>query len=191
MRYELHLHRVAIGILILLLGGFIAYSIHLRPVLAHARFETIGALFVVAVAAAVFVTIGIVESTIAFQFGKGHRRELITYLVLGFISLGSGLYLAISDTSSLQTVALVSAPHALLFGLAELRVARHFERHPNYRRGLKIGGVVEIFLGLALIFGSELPTQDVVMLLAYVAIVTVLQLVPFVFFRFPHAPDLA
>lgn len=187
MKQELHLHRVAIEILILLLGGFIAYVFHLRPALAHARFETIGALFVVAVAAAVFVTLGIVESTIAFQFGRGHRRELVTYLVLGFISLGSGLYLAISNTSSLQTVALVASPHALLFGLAELRVARHFERHPNYRRGLRIGGVVEFLLGLALIFGSSLPTQGVVMLLVYVALLTILQLVPFLFFHFPHA----
>lgn len=188
MKQELHLHRVAIGILILLLGGFIAYVFHLRPALAHVRFETIGALFVVAVAAAVFVTLGIVESTIAFQFGKGHRRELVAYLVLGFVSLGSGLYLAISDSSSLQTVALVASPHALLFGVAELRVAQHFERHPNYRRGLRMGGVVEIMLGMALIFGVALPSQDVVMLLVYVALLTILQLVPFVFFRFPHAP---
>ncbi len=191
MKYELHLHRIAVGILILLLGGFIAYSFHLRPVLAHARFETVGALFVVTIAAAVFVTIGIVESTMAFQFGRGHRRELVTYLVLGFISLGSGLYLAISDTSSLQTVALVASPHALLFGLAEFRVARHFERHPNYRRGLRVGGTVEILLGLALIFGASLSTQDVVSLLTYVALLTILQLVPFVFFRFPHAPDVS
>lgn len=191
MRYELHVHRVALGILILLLGGFIGYSIHLQPVLAHARFQAIGALFVVAIAAAVFITVGIVESTIAFQFGRGHRRELVSYLILGFVSLGSGLYLAISDTSSLQTVALVASPHALLFGLAELRIAQHFQRHPNYRRGLRVGGVVEIILGLALIFGSSLPTEDVVMLLVFVATLTILQLVPFVIFRVPHAPDVA
>lgn len=189
MKYELHLHRVAVGLLTLLLGGFIAYSLHLRPVLAHARFDAIGALFVVTVAAGVFVTIGIIEGTIAFQFGGGHRRELITYLLLGFISLASGLYLAISDTSTLQTVALVASPHALLFGFAELRIARHFQRHPNYSRGLKMGGVVEICLGLALIFGSSLPTQHVASLLIYVSLFTMLQLVPIVFFQFPRAPD--
>jgi hypothetical protein len=191
MKYELRLHRVMVGILILFLGGFIGYCLHLRPVLAHARFETIGALFVVTIAAAVFVTVGIIESTMAFQFGRGHRRELLTYLFLGFISLGSGLYLAISATSSLQTVALVASPHAFLFGLAELRAARHLERHPKFRLGLRVGGLVEILLGLALIFGASLPAQEVVSLLIYVAAITILQLVPFVFFRFPHAPDAA
>ena len=188
MRRELHLHRVAVGILILLLSGFMAYSYHLRPIIVHAKFETFGALFVVAATAAIFITIGVIESTIAFQFGKGHLRELATYLILGFVCLGSGLYLAISTTSSVQTVALVASPHALLFGLAELRLARHFERHPNYRHSLRIGGAVEILLGLALIFGSSLPVLNLVKLLAFVAIITVLQLVPFVFFRFPHAP---
>jgi len=39
--------------------------------------------------------------------------------------------------------------------------------------------------------GASLPAQEVVSLLIYVAAITILQLVPFVFFRFPHAPDAA
>lgn len=187
MKYELRLHRVALWILTLLMGGYIAYSLRVRAFVGHARYETIGALFLVIVAAAAFVAMGIVESTLAFQFGKGHRRELWTYLTLGFLALWTGLYLAVSAKSSLQIVALVTSPHAFLFGLGELRISRHLKRHPVYRRGLISGGVIEILMGFCLVFGFTLSSQDVADLLMYVAFLTILQLAPFLFFQFPHA----
>jgi regulator of protease activity HflC (stomatin/prohibitin superfamily) len=55
----------------------------LHPSLADERFEIIVSLAVVIAAAAAFVTIGMVEGVVAFQFGRAHKRELLSYLVLG------------------------------------------------------------------------------------------------------------
>jgi hypothetical protein len=38
-----------------------------------------------------------VEGVVAFQFGPRNKRELLGYLLLGLVSLASGLFLAISD----------------------------------------------------------------------------------------------
>jgi len=91
-----------------------------------------------------------VEGLVAFQFGLRHVRELLSYLLLGLVSLASGLFLAISDKVAIQTIALVAAPHALLFGIAELRLAAHVRRHPEKRRGFLISGLCEVALGVAL-----------------------------------------
>ena len=133
-------------------------------------------------AATAFGYMGMIEGVMALQFGRKHKRELLSYLALGFFSLGCGLYLAISESASIQTVSLVAAPHAILFGLGELRIGHHLERHRAYRRGLFLGGVVEILLGVALIVGYRLSTEDAVMLLGYVATISVLQLLPLVFY---------
>ena len=182
MRYELKLHRVAFGILKIMLIGFVILLLRIRPGLADERLEIVSSLVIVVISAAVFVMMGMVEGTIAFQFGWKHKRELWIYLLLGSLSLASGLYLAISDTSSLQTVALVAAPHALLFGLAVLRIAQHLEHHPAYRKGLVLGGLVEIALGVALLIGSRLSNEGTATLLGYVAVISILQLLPFLFY---------
>lgn len=188
MKYELKLHRVTFGILAIMLMAFVIFLLRVRSGLADERLETIASLAIVMVAAAVFVIMGMIESTIAFQFGRKHNKELWSYLLLGSLSLASGLYLAISQTSSLQTVALVAAPHALLFGLAELRLAQHLERHPTYGRGLFLGGVIEIALGIALIAGSRLLNEGTATLLGYVAIISILQLLPLLAYSHPVIP---
>lgn len=182
MRYELKLHRVTFGILAIMLMAFVVFLLRIRPGLADERLETVASLAIVVIAAVVFVMMGMIEGTIAFQFGRKHNRELWSYLLLGSLSLASGLYLAISDASSLQTVALVAAPHALLFGLAVLRIAQHLEGHAIYRRGLFLGGLVEIALGIALIIGSRLSNEGTATLLGYVAIISILQLLPLLFY---------
>ena len=178
MRYELKLHRVTFGIMAILLMAFVAFEFRLGPSLADQRLEVIASLAIVVIAAAAFVTIGMIEGTMAFQFGRQHKRELLSYLVLGFVSLVSGLYLAISAEASLQTVALVASPHALLFGFGEMRMAQHLGRHPAYRRALLLCGVIEVGLGFSLIAGWRLPNEETAMLLAYVAILSRLQLLP-------------
>jgi hypothetical protein len=188
MRYELRLHRVTFGILAVVLMGFVAFLFYIRPSLADERLEVIASLGIVIVAAAAFVAMGMIEGIMVFYFGKQHKREVLSYLLLGLLSLVSGLYLAISDTTSLQTVSLVAAPHALLFGVAELRLAQHLERHPGYRRALFVCGFVEIALGFTLIGGSELSTEGTATLLGYVAILSILQLLPFLFYSRTAVP---
>lgn len=178
MRYELKLHRITFGILALVLAAFVLFLLSVRGSLADERLEAIASLAVVVVAAGAFVTMGMIEGIMAFQFGRKHARELLSYLLLGIFSLACGLYLAISDAASLQTIALVSSPHALLFGLAEMRLAQHLERHPYFTKRLFLGGIVEIALGIALLTGFKMSSEQAVTLLAFVAIISVLQLLP-------------
>jgi hypothetical protein len=83
----------------------------------------------------------------------------------------------------------VAAPHALLFGVAELRLAQHLERHPGYRRALFVCGLVEIALGFILIGGSELTPEGTATLLGYVAVLSILQLLPFLFYSRAALPQ--
>ena len=185
MQTELRLHQLVVGILVVLFVLFISIVLLLYPSLAHQRFEVVVSLTLLIAAAVVFVTIGMVEEVVAFQFGPKHRRELLGYLVLGLISLASGLFLALSDKASIQTIALVAAPHALLFGIGEIRVAVHVRRHPARSRGLLIGGICEVGLGVALAGAHYLSSQGAAMLLGCAAILSTVQLVPFLFFKCP------
>ncbi len=187
MKYELKLHRVTFGIVAFLLVAFVAFVFRISPSLADQRLEVIASLAIVVVTAAAFVTIGVVEGTMAFQFGSQHKRELLSYLLLGSLSLLSGFYLAVYDEASLQTIALVAAPHALLFGLGEIRMAQHLGRHPAYKRGLLLCGLIEVVLGFTLIAGSRLSNEGTAMLLGYVAILSLLQLLPLLFYSMQAA----
>jgi uncharacterized membrane protein HdeD (DUF308 family) len=187
MRSELRLHQLVVGILVLLLVMFISIVLPLYPSLAHQRFEAIVSLALVIAAASVFVMIGIVEGVVAFQFGPRHKRELLGYLLLGLVSLASGLFLAVSDKASIQTIALVAAPHALLFGFGELRLAAHVRRHPAKRMGAFIGGLCEVALGVALACAHCLSSQGAATLLGCAAILSTVQLVPFLSFKYQTA----
>ena len=187
MRYELKLHRVTFGILAVILAGFVVFLMRWRSGLADERIEVIASLAIVIGAATAFVSMGVIEGTIAFQFGRKHKRELLSYLLLGLLSLGCGLYLAILDAATIQTVTLVAAPHAFLFGLAELRVSQHLGRHPGYKTGLILCGIIEILLGVVLLGGSRLSNEGAATLLAYVAVISILQLLPLLFYW--HKPQ--
>ena len=189
MRYELKLHRLTFGILIVLLMTFVAILMTLYPIFSDERLEVITSFVIIVLAATAFGYMGMVEGVVAFQFGKKHKRELLSYLALGLFSLGCAVYLAISDSASIQTVTLVAAPHALLFGLAELRLSHHLERHPAYKQGLVLGGIVEILLGVALMVGYRLSTENSVILLGYVATISVLQLLPLVLYWHKSYPN--
>jgi uncharacterized membrane protein HdeD (DUF308 family) len=183
MRYELKLHRLTLGILACILAIFVALLLEMGQTVADEHLEVITSFIVLVLAATAFGFMGMVEGIVALQFGKKHRRELLSYLSLGLISLGCGLYLAISNTARVQTVALVAAPHAFLFGIGQLRLAWHLERHKAYQEGLIVGGLIEILAGLALIRGYHLSTEGTVTLLACVAIISILQLLPLVLYR--------
>jgi hypothetical protein len=183
MRYELRLHRLLLSMLVTLLFLFVIGLFYLNAQPGEEQMEAIVSLVVVIIVATIFVYMGTAEGIIALYFGNKHRRESIAYLLLGLLSISSGLYLAMSQAESLQTVSLVVAPHAFLFGLAELRIARHMERHPKERRALIIFGLCELALGVALVWGSILPSNRVAELLGGVAVLTILQLIPLLFYR--------
>jgi len=187
MRYELKLHRLTFGILACILAIFVALLFEMGPAVADQHLEVITSFIVIVLAATAFGFMGMVEGIVALQFGRKHRRELLSYLLLGLITLGCGLYLTISNTVRVQTVALIAAPHAFLFGIGQLRLAWHLERHKPIQEGLIVGGLLEILMGLALIRGYHLSTEGVVTLLAYVAIISTLQLLPLVLYW--HKPN--
>jgi uncharacterized membrane protein HdeD (DUF308 family) len=165
-----------------LLLAFVAILFYLGTNVDNEYFEATISLVVVIVVATALVYMGTAEGIVAVQFGIRHKRELWSYLILGLISVISGLYLALSETASLQTVAVVVSPHAFLFGIAELRVAQHMQHHPKQRRLFLLGGLCELILGAALISGSRLSADHAVTLLGYVATLTAFQLLAFLFY---------
>jgi uncharacterized membrane protein HdeD (DUF308 family) len=169
--------------LVSLLTLFVIGLFYLNAQPGEEHFEAIVSLILVIVVAAIFVYMGTAEGIIAFYFGIKHRREFILYLLLGLLSISSGLYLAISEAESLQRISLIVSPHAFLFGLAELRMARHLERHPKQRRALIVCGSCELALGVALVWGAILPSNRVAELLGAVAVLTILQLISLLFYR--------
>lgn len=191
MRYELRLHRLLLSMLVTLLTLFVLALFYMASNIVNERLEAIGSLAIVLVVATVFTYMGTAEGVIALYFGLEHPRELVSYLLLGLVSILSGLYLAVSQDESLQRISLVVAPHAFLFGFAELRIARHMKHHPNQRRALTLCGVCELTLGVALFWGSRLSNRHVITLLGYVALLTILQLLPLLFYqRISGAPEL-
>lgn len=183
MRYEFGLHRLLLSMMVTLLILFVIGLFYLNATPGEEHLEVVVSLILVIAVAAIFVYMGIAEGIIAFYFGIKHRREFIFYLLLGLLSVSSGLYLAISQAESLQRISLIVAPHAFLFGLAELRMARHLERHPKERRALIVCGACELASGIALVWGSILPSNRVAELLGGVAVLTTLQLIPLLFYR--------
>lgn len=187
MRDELRLHRLTFGILVVLLMAFIAFLIALHPLFADRRLDVVTSFIIIVLAATAFGSMGMIEGMIALYFGKHHKRELLSYLALGLLSLGCSIYLTAADSVSIQTVALIAAPHAFLFGIAELRLSQSMKRHGSYRRGLLTGGIVEIGLGIVLLSAYRLSNEGASMLLGYVATISVLQLLPLVlYWHKPH-----
>ncbi|AFL87426.1 hypothetical protein Terro_1106 [Terriglobus roseus DSM 18391] len=183
MRYELRLHRSLAAIVSGLLIGFVVLFVYLDHRAPSAWVEASVALSLEIAAATGLVAVGIAEGILAFEFGATHRREILTYLVLGVTSVVCGLYLTLTQSSSLKTVALVVAPHALLFGVAQLRVSRHLGHHPVVRTALITWGLSEVLMALALIVVSRVSDAASAGLLAYVAAMTALQLIGFLMYK--------
>ncbi len=183
MRYELRLHRLLLSMMVTLLVLFVIGLLYLNARPNEEHLEAVVSLVVVIVVATIFAYMGTAEGIIGFYFGIKHSREFTAYLLLGLLSISSGLYLVMSQAESLQMVSLIVSPLAFLFGLAELRIARHMERHPKERRALIVCGLCEMVLGVGLVWASMLPSDRVSELLGGVAVLTILQLTPLLFYR--------
>lgn len=83
------------------------------------------------------------EIIVGLQFRAAHRRELLTYLLLGTLSLLSSLILEIATEISLPRLALAVSPYAILFGAFQRRLGQGLSRHPIQRRSFRVCGVIE------------------------------------------------
>jgi uncharacterized membrane protein HdeD (DUF308 family) len=187
MQYELRLHRLLLRMLTVILTGVVLLFVYINSHPADIWMEASVSLVVVIVVATALGYMGMAEGIVALQFGMKHKREFFAYLILGLLSLGSGLYLALSETASLGTIALVVSPHAFLFGIAELRLAQHLRHHSKQRRALLLFGICEIAFGMSLIMGFEMSTDRLAGLLAYGAAITTLQLLGFLFYKYQRS----
>jgi len=184
MQYELRLHRLLLAMLATVLSGVVLLFFYLNSHPADVWAEASLSLVVVIVVATALIYMGTAEGIVALQFGTRHKRELLSYLLLGLLSIASGLYLAVSETATLSTIAMVVSPHAFVFGTAELRISQHMLHHSKQRRALLMFGVCEIALGMALILlGPRMSTSHVAKLLSYGAAITSLQLLAFLFYK--------
>src|SRR6185437_8639697 len=176
MQYELRLHRLLLAILATVITGIVLLFFYLSSHPADVWLEASISLIVVIAVATALVYMGVAEGIVALQFGLRHKRELLGYVLLSLLSATTGLYLAMSESESLKTVALVASPHAFLFGIAELRISQHLQHHPRQRRALLLFGTCEIMLAIALVIGNRMSTYHVATLLGYGATITSLQL---------------
>src|SRR5215467_15646375 len=85
MRYELRLHRLTFGILVVLLVAFVALVLGLHPLFADRSLDVITSFMIIVLAATAFGFMGMVEGMMAFYFGRHHKRELLSYLALGLL----------------------------------------------------------------------------------------------------------
>ena len=183
MRYELRLHRLIASILTAVLIGFVVLFVYLDHHASDIWIEASVALVLEIAVATGLGYVGMAEGVLAFQFEPKHRREIFSYLLLGVLSIGSGLYLSVTESSSLMTIALVVSPHVLLFGLAQLRVSRRMGHHLLMRRALLVCGLCEVLMGLGLIAVSRVSDRAAASFLAYVAAMTALQLIGFLLYK--------
>jgi uncharacterized membrane protein HdeD (DUF308 family) len=184
MQYELRLHRLLLAILATVITGIVLLFFYLSSHPADVWLEASISLIVVIAVATALVYMGVAEGIVALQFGLRHKRELLGYVLLSLLSATTGLYLAMSESESLKTVALVASPHAFLFGIAELRISQHLQHHPQQRRALLLFGTCEIMLAIALVIANRMSTYHVATLLGYGAAITSLQLLAFLFYKY-------
>jgi hypothetical protein len=186
MRSEIESHKLVLGFIaawiVLFIGVLFLFHAHWDETRVEA--EVILVLTLTVAAALGYVGTG--EIIVGAIFGPAHRREFITYLLLGSLSLISGLFLAVSTDDSLKLIALLVAPHALLFGLALFRLSRAVPHHAQYARALVVCGAAELLCGFALAGAYWLTDARIVSLLGLTAVVSLLQLIPFLFFKPSH-----
>ncbi|HEY1214543.1 MAG TPA: hypothetical protein VGE93_13015 [Bryobacteraceae bacterium] len=182
MREELQSHKIVFSLIAMWLVIFLITGFYLGLYHSAERLEAELLLIVSIAITSALGYVGLAEIIVGVQFGAAHRRELLTYLLLGTLSLLSGLMLAIATEISLPRLALAVSPYAILFGAFQLRLGQGLSRHPVQRRSFRVCGAIEIASGVVLACASFFSGVNVIRLLAVTAASTLLQLLPFLFF---------
>lgn len=182
MQEEIKAHKIVFSLVAMWLVIFLVILFLLDAHRYRDRLEAEAVLVLSIVVTSALGYLGLAEIIVGLQFGKSHKRELVTYLVLGMLSLVSGIVLALTTPIRLALISLAVAPHAILFGLFQLRLSRALSHHAAQSQSLRVCGLAEILSGLLLACGFFLSDTNVVSLLGATAAATLLQLAPFLFF---------
>ncbi len=129
-------------------------------------FDLGGSIGAVLLISACLVIAGAIDFVGGLTIGKGHRRELHTYLLIGAISILAGVFFWFSDAATVQILAMLAGLHGLLWGIWDLRFASHLKDHPRERKLLLVLGAITIVLGVLLVAGIELSSRSAITLLA-------------------------
>jgi hypothetical protein len=151
------------------------------------RIEVEGVLLLTILVAAALCYVGMTGLILGGVFGANHRREVGTYLSVGLLALILAAVLTFTREQSMAMISATVAPFALLFGFAELRLARGFSQHHRQARALFLCGFLEMSCGILLVLAAVHLFDEIsaLRLIALTAMISLLQLVPFLSFR-PH-----
>ena len=189
MREEIGVHRLVLIFITAWIAIFLYVLYALGAHRSEIKVEAEGILLLTNLVAAAFVYVGMGEILAAATFGPPHRKEFTAYLLLGEFSVIAGFFLLFNAVASLPTIAVILAPYALLFGVAELRMAPGFAHHPRQATALYVCGALELGCGVLLATGHYWTDIQLIRLLTITAIASLLQLVPFVLFRAKRLPE--
>ena len=182
MQQELKSHKIVFALIAMWLVIFlvILFLLDLHHYSERVEAEIILVLSIAVTSALGYI--GLAEIIVGLQLGASHRRELITYLILGTVSLLGSILLSLTTQLSLSRIAIVISPYAIFFGLFQLRLGSGLSRHPAQARSLKICGITEVGSGILMACGFLLSDANVITLLGVTAASTLLQLFPFLLF---------
>ena len=185
MYMELRWHRLILWLMAVWIALFVGvlFIFHVRADGFRAEAEIMMLLTVIVGAA--FAYMGTAEVIVGANFGLAHRTEFLTYLALGAFSLICGVSLALSTEQSLKLAAVLVFPFALLFGLAQVRIAHGLTRHAA-RWSFRMCGIAELLCGIVLAGAPWYSDQAVVAILGLTAFGSLLQLIPFLAYSPKH-----
>jgi hypothetical protein len=163
---EARVHTTVLMVQGVLMVGFGLTLFWLGKTITDVFSEIAGCIVAVLLTAAFLLLLGIIDCIGGLTIRKGHRRELHFYLFSGASSMVLGLILWFSPWGSVQALAVLAGLQGLFWATWDLRFASHLSDHPRERSGLRILGVTTLALGLALVTGLELSSQQALLLLA-------------------------
>jgi len=186
MREELRSHKLMLGFIvgwiIIFLSTLVSFGAHKADV----KLEAGVVLVLTSVVGAALSYVGMSGIVAAGIFGKKHRREFLAYITLGMLALVMATILMFSTDESIAILCLGAAPFPLLLGLAEIRLAMGFTRHQQLSHALIVCGLLELTCGVLLACARFFDELQVMSIIAATAFISLLQLVPFLFFQPVH-----
>jgi len=182
MREEFRSHKVIASLLAGWLAVFIAMLFFLGAFRTQARVEVEVILVLNMTVCAALGYMGLADLIVGIELGSPHRREIGIYLTMGIACLASSILLSLTTKVSLGLIAILVSPHAILFGVAQIRLSSRMNSHPTQARALRICGILELACGVCMVIAYRLSDANIVTLLGVTAVFTLLQLFPFLFF---------
>lgn len=182
MRAELSTHKLTLSFIALWIAGFLALVFLLGAHRSETRLQAEVVIVLTIVVAAAMFQLGGTALVGAGILGRHHRREFNIYLGLGSLALLLAAVLTLTTNDSMGRIALTVAPFPLLFGIAEMRIARGLSHHPRQANALRITGAAEVACSIALLASFHFSEANALRVITVTALATLFQLIPFVMF---------